>query len=183
MILNDAQRKCIYALEKHRMILITKDRQQGITTMLLSHALNLSVEKINHMAMFVCVNEALKRHCQSVVRSMMLNCPGILCKSGKSSCMQFSNGSAIRFTTSREILKCGRSLNHDLIIIDEGAYMDELQDVTTCVIPTLMHGNGQFIIASTPSHEDHYFTKLCKDASSGEKKNDSMFNLVNTMCS
>jgi len=73
----------------------------------------------------------------------------------------FNNGSKIIASSSNQDSIKGVSL--DVLIVDEAAYVKNMEEVICGLYPTLKP-NSTVILSSTPNINDSYFSKLWKDS-------------------
>lgn len=139
-------------------IIIAKPRQMLMSTLLLAHAIKLSVLGDEHKTVFVLHNSSAISSAISKLRNI-LDCSGI--EADVSARLVKIGTSEIRFTSASSHSLAGYSC--DTLILDECAYFKKLDDDLGRLFPVLKNG-GQLILSSTP-RKDSFFNLmfLCED--------------------
>lgn len=151
-----------------RYNIILKARQLGISTIVAGYVswMMLFYKEKNILVMATKQNTAIE--IVDKVRDMVESVPEFLriarVTTNNRTKFELSNGSKIQgVPTSKD---AGRGQALSLLIIDEAAFVENMEDLWTGLLPTISTG-GRCIALSTPSGVGNWFHKTYSDAESG----------------
>lgn len=173
------QKKSVRAFKKYDRVIYRKCRQSGISTLTGAYALWLAMFYPNRKVLIVSKRDEdaigyLNRNVKFVYEYLpewmhkIFGDP----RSGKSRkyappksynehTIEFLHGSDIKsLTSSKDTL---RSNTASLVIIDEAAFIDHMEEMWTAGQPTLMHG-GRVIVISTTNGKGNWYHNTWEDA-------------------
>lgn len=173
------QKKSVKAFKKHDRVIYRKCRQSGISTLTGAYALWLAMFYPNRKVLIVSKRDEdainyLSRNVKFVYEYLpewmhrIFGDP----RSGKSRkytppksynehTIEFFHGSDIKsLTSSKDTL---RSNTASLVIIDEAAFIADMEAMWTAGQPTLMHG-GRVIVISTTNGKGNWYHNTWEDA-------------------
>lgn len=162
------QERTLLQLQQHRLTVIGKSRQMGISTLVGSFALLEMIFKSNYKVLIIATTQDVAKNLLHKVRIMYSNLPVWLRpKVVDDSKLQlsFTNGSSIKAVSSSK--HAGRSEALSLLIIDEAAFIERIDDIWTASQLTLATG-GSAILLSTPNGQGNLFHRLFAQAETGE---------------
>lgn len=149
-------------------LIILKSRQLGISTLIAGYALWMILFQNDKNCLVVAIDQNTSKNLVTKVKVMFDNLPSWLklkaVESNKLS-IRLSNGSQIKAVSSTGT--AGRSEALSLVIIDECAFIDGVEDIWASVQQTLNTG-GQGILLSTPNGVGNLFHKIWTKAEVGE---------------
>lgn len=147
----DFQNTCLESFEKHRLNIVLKSRQLGLSTICAAYAVWMMIYQKDKNVLVVATKLSTAINFIKKVRTIVENLPKwLLLPKFEPSKQQitFSNGSSIKaIPTSPD---AGRSEALSLLIIDEAAWIRDFDDIWTGLAPTFSTG-GRAIILSTPN--------------------------------
>jgi len=169
--LYDFQEKTLDALKHHDYNIILKSRQLGISTLSAGYSLWTMVFGEDKNILVIATKQEVAKNLVTKVRVMHDNLPSWL--KGKSVednklSLRFANGSQIKAISSGG--DAGRSEALSLLIIDEAAFVDRIEEIWASSQQTLATG-GKAIILSTPNGVGNFFHKSWTDAMAGGQFN------------
>lgn len=153
----------------HDFNIVLKSRQMGISTLVSAYSLWLMIFNKDKNILVISTKQEVAKEIVSKVRFANDNLPSWLkvqCIEDNKLSLKFKNGSRILATSSAG--DAGRSFALSLLIMDEAAFIDGVDEIWTAAYPTLSTG-GRAIILSTPNGVGNFFHKMWKDAEA--KKN------------
>lgn len=154
--------------------IVLKSRQMGISTLVSAYSLWLMLFHTDKNILVISKTQEVAKEIVSKVRFANDNLPSWLkvqsLDNNKLS-LKLKNGSRILAVSSAS--DAGRSFALSLLIIDEAAFIDKIDEIWTAAYPTLSTG-GRAIVLSTPNGVGNLFHKMWKDAEA--KKNN--FNTI-----
>tara|TARA_R100001591_G_scaffold91591_1_gene97360 strand:+ start:1115 stop:1714 length:600 start_codon:yes stop_codon:yes gene_type:complete len=148
--LYDFQEKTIDEFEGHRMNIILKARQLGISTLTAGYALWMMTFFQDKNILVIATKQDTAKNLVTKVRVMHANLPSWLkqrCVEDNKLSLRYVNGSQIKAVSSGP--EAARSEALSLLILDEAAFIDKIDDIWTASQATLTTG-GQCIALSTP---------------------------------
>ena len=153
----------------YRFTVILKARQLGISTITAAYCVWLMLFHRDKNVLVIATKHATAANLVKKVKHIMKNLPEWLkiskIKIDNRTSFELSNGSQIKpASTSGD---AGRSEALSLLVIDEAAHIDGLQELWTGLYPTLSTG-GRCIALSTPNGVGNWFHKTYIDADEGE---------------
>ena len=153
----------------HRFNIILKGRQLGLSTIVAAYVVWLLLFHRDKNVLVIATKFATATNLVKKVKSIMKNLPDWLriadIKIDNRSSFELSNGSQIKAgSTSGD---AGRSEALSLLVVDEAAHVDGLDELWTGLYPTLSTG-GRCIALSTPNGVGNWFHKTYINAEEGE---------------
>ena len=163
------QQKTLESLIDNRCNIILKSRQLGISTLTAGHSLWLMLFHKDKNILVIATTQDVAKNLVTKVREMHDNLPswlkGKALEDNKLS-LRFGNGSQIKAVSS--MAHAGRSEALSLLIIDEAAFVDRIDDIWASSQQTLATGGGA-IILSTPNGIGNFFHKTWIKAEEGSE--------------
>ena len=161
------QETTLNAMQNNRYSVILKSRQLGISTLTAGFSLWAMLFKSDYNVLVIATKQDVAKNLVTKVRVMHDNLPSWL--KGKSVednklSLRFKNGSQIKAVSSKG--DAGRSEALSLLVIDEAAFIDRIDDIWTAAQQTLATGGGA-IMLSTPNGTGNLFHKTWVDAEAG----------------
>jgi len=172
--LYDFQEKSINEFQEHRMNIILKARQLGISTITAGYALWMMTFHQDKNILVIATKQEVAKNLVTKVRVMHANLPSWLkqpCVEDNKLNLRYRNGSQIKAVSSSG--EAARSEALSLLILDEAAFIDKIDTIWTAAQSTLTTG-GQCIALSTPNGVGNWFHKTWVDAEEGR----GMFNPI-----
>lgn len=162
------QERTLTELEQHRFNVILKARQMGISTLVAGYALWLMLFQSDKKVLVVSLKRAVARNLVDKVKLMHELLPAWLQEStieDNALSLSFANGSKIfaESTTGNS----GRSESLSLLIIDEAAFIRDIEKLWTSAKLTLDVGKGHAVVLSTPNGIGGFYHKVWADAVNG----------------
>jgi len=168
------QEKSLVDLKTHDYNIILKSRQLGISTLTAGYALWLMTFHQDKNILVIATTQEVAKNLVTKVRVMYENLPSwlkpIAIEDNKLS-LRFKNGSQIKAVSSAST--SGRSEALSLLIIDEAAFIDRIEEIWGSAQQTLATG-GQAIILSTPNGTGNFFHKTW----AGAEERSNPFNTI-----
>ncbi len=167
-----AQEALIDSFLSNRFNVINKARQIGVTTTCAAYILWLTWFHKDKNVLIVSKDREDASAVVKKVRDMMIRMPKFLQQMTYLTVdnvfsLEFANGSRIKsMSTSR---KSGRSEAVSLLLVDEAAHIDAIQELWTSIKPSVSTG-GSIIVTSTPGGVQNLFHELCRDAMNTPEK-------------
>ena len=165
------QEKSLEELKDNRYNIILKSRQLGISTLTAGYALWKMIFKSDFNCLVIATKQDVAKNLVTKVRVMNENLPkwlkGQTVEDNKLS-LKYGNGSQIKAISSKG--DAGRSEALSLLIFDEAAFIDKIDDIWTAAQQTLATG-GDCIALSTPNGVGNWFHKQWVDAEAGGEFN------------
>lgn len=145
------QDDCIGAFEKHRMNIVLKARQLGLSTVTAAYATWLALFHKDKTILVIATKMSTASQFLKKVKVMLeylpvwLVLPEVTVTGTE---IKFDNGSTVvAIPTSAD---AGRSMALSLLICDEAAWIQKMEDIWTGLSPTISEG-GNVILLSTPN--------------------------------
>ena len=165
------QEKSLDQLKDNRYNIILKSRQLGISTLTAGYSLWRMIFKSDFNCLVIATKQDVAKNLVTKVRVMNENLPkwlkGQTVEDNKLS-LKYGNGSQIKAISSKG--DAGRSEALSLLIFDEAAFIDKIDDIWTAAQQTLATG-GDCIALSTPNGVGNWFHKQWVDAEAGGEFN------------
>lgn len=168
--LYEFQEKALSDLVNHDLNIILKSRQMGISTLTAAYSLWLMTFYTDKNILIISITQETAKEIVTRVRFANDNLPNWLkvpCIEDNRLSLRLKNGSAIKAVSSAGT--AGRSAALSLLIIDEAAFIDNIEEIWLSSQYTLSTG-GRAIILSTPNGVGNFFHKTWVAAESGENK-------------
>ena len=165
------QENVLTSMRDNRYNVILKSRQLGISTLSAGYALWCMIFKPDFNVLVIATKQDVAKNLVTKVRVMNDNLPtwlkGTATEDNKLS-LRYKNGSQIKAVSSKG--DAGRSEALSLLIIDEAAFVDRIDEIWASAQQTLATGGGA-IILSTPNGTGNFFHKTWVDAEAGGQWN------------
>lgn len=154
------QEKVLTLYQMHEYCIINKSRQLGISTLVSAYALWLMLFQKDKNVLVVATTQATAKNMVTKVRFAYQNLPTWL-KIGHVEDNRLSlrliNGSQIKAVSAAG--DATRSESVSLLVIDEAAFIDRIEEIFTAAQQTLATG-GRCIALSTPNGVGNWFHKM-----------------------
>ena len=158
------QDKVVNEFQEHRMNVILKARQLGISTLTAGYSLWMMTFQQDKNILVIATKQEVAKNLVTKVRVMHANLPSWLkqrCVEDNKLNLRYRNGSQIKAVSSGP--EAARSEALSLLILDEAAFIDKIDEIWTAAQSTLTTG-GQCIALSTPNGVGNWFHKTWVDA-------------------
>jgi hypothetical protein len=159
------QKQLLKDFHDYRYNVILKSRQMGISTIVSGYVawMMLFHKEKNILVMATKQNTAIE--IVDKVRDIIQSVPDFLklatVSTNNRTKFELSNGSKIQGTPTSKDAGRGQALS--LLIIDEAAFVDDMEELWTGLLPTVSTG-GRCIALSTPNGVGNWFHKTYSDA-------------------
>lgn len=162
------QERTLKELIENDYNIILKSRQLGISTLVAGYALWMCMFQNDKNILVIATKQEVAKNLVLKVREMYKNLPVWLRKNAQTVednklSMRFANGSQIKAVASSP--DAGRSESLSLLIIDEAAFIDDIDEIWASAQQTLATG-GKCIALSTPNGTGNWFHKQWMNAES-----------------
>jgi len=164
------QEKALDDIQSHRYEIILKSRQLGISTLVAGYALHQMTFKEDFNVLVIATSRDVAKNMVTKVRVMYDYLPSWLKEQTDTDnklSLRFKNGSQIKAISSTP--QSGRSEALSLLIFDEAAFIDYIDDIWIAAQQTLATG-GRCIALSTPNGTGNWFHKQWKFSEEGSTK-------------
>lgn len=168
------QDEALEDFENYRFNIILKARQMGISTLIAGYSLQQTQFNENKKILIIATKQEVARNIVEHYKFMYSQLPSYL----QSPTVELNkltvrhvNGSFIKATSSSG--DAGRSEAISLLIIDEAAFIQNVEEIWTSAQATISTG-GRVIVLSTPNGQGGWFHKMCVGAEEGTNG----FNLI-----
>jgi len=165
--LYDFQETTLTEFKDNRYNIILKSRQLGISTLTAGYSLWKMLFKPDFNVLVIATKQDVAKNLVTKVRVMHENLPkwlkGSILEDNKLS-LRLTNGSQIKAISSKA--DAGRSEALSLLVLDEAAFIDRIDEIWTAAQQTLATGGGA-IMLSTPNGTGNLFHKTWCDAEAG----------------
>tara|TARA_R110000822_G_scaffold156489_1_gene296303 strand:- start:28 stop:1635 length:1608 start_codon:yes stop_codon:yes gene_type:complete len=164
----DFQDQLLEDLEKHRFNVVLKARQMGISTIVAAHIAWLMIFHKHKNVLILCTKLQTATNLVKKVKEMVKNLPewmqiAKIIVDNRTS-FELSNGSQIKASSTSG--DAGRSEALSLLVLDEAAFIPDLDEIWTGIYPTISTG-GRCIALSTPNGVGNWFHTAYVDSESG----------------
>lgn len=162
--LYEFQEDTLLKLRDNRYNIILKSRQMGISTLTAGYALWSMIFKEDFKVLVIATTQEVAKNLVTKVRVMHDNLPSWLRSSSMEDnklSLHLSNGSQIKAVSSKS--DSARSEALSLLVIDEAAFIDRVDDIWVSAQQTLATG-GSAIMLSTPNGTGNLFHKTWESA-------------------
>lgn len=162
------QEKSLKDIAENDYNIILKSRQLGISTLTAGYALWLMIFNSDKNVLVIATKQEVAKNLVLKVRTMHDLLPSWLksqCIEDNKLSLRFKNGSQIKAVSAAA--DAGRSESLSLLIIDEAAFIDYIDEIWASAQQTLANG-GRAIILSTPNGTGNFFHKTWVGAETGE---------------
>lgn len=164
------QEKVLNQFQKNNYTIILKSRQLGISTLVAGFSLWLMLFHKDKNIICIATKQDTAKNMITKVRFMYDNLPSWLRGSEKplennKLSLKLTNGSLVKAVSAAG--DAGRSEAVSLLIIDEGAFIDNIEEIFASAQQTLSTGGGCLVL-STPNGTGNWFHKTWQKAEMGE---------------
>ena len=167
----DFQDQLITDFNDHRFNVILKARQLGISTTVAAYVVWMMMFHRDKNVLVIATKFTTAANLVKKVKAMIKNLPPWIRISNISidnrTSFELANGSQIKASSTSG--DAGRSEALSLLVVDEAAHVDGLEELWTGLYPTLSTG-GRCVALSTPNGVGNWFHQTYTDAE--EEKND-----------
>ena len=164
------QEKSLTQFKDNDYNIILKSRQLGISTLTAGYTLWGMIFNADFNALVIAIKQDTAKNLVTKIRVMHENLPswlkGQVLEDNKLS-LRLKNGSQVKAVSSSP--DAGRSEALSLLVIDEAAFIDGIDEIWTSAQQTLATG-GRCIALSTPNGVGNWFHKEWVKAENGENK-------------
>jgi len=167
-VLYEFQQEVLYSLKDHDYNIILKSRQLGISTLVGAYSLWLMMFNSDKNILVIATKQEVAKNLVTKVRIMHENLPSWLknsCVEDNKLSLKFKNGSQIKAVSSSP--DAGRSEALSLLIIDEAAFVESIDEIWASAQQTLATG-GRSIVLSTPNGVGGFFHRTWAEAELGQ---------------
>lgn len=164
----DFQIDTLRQFQKNTHNVVLKSRQLGISTLVAGYSLWLMLFHSDKNILVIATKQGVAKNLVTKVRVMHQNLPSWLrgkCIEDNKLGLMFENGSLIKAESSSP--EAGRSEALSLLVMDEAAFIPDINDIWASAALTLATG-GDSIILSTPNGVGNLFHKMWKSTEDGE---------------
>lgn len=162
------QDECIHDFQEHRLNIVLKSRQLGLSTVSAAYAVWMAIFYKDKNILVIATKLPTAMNFIKKVRFAIENLPDWLLLPKYEPTKQqisFSNGSQITAIPTSD--DAGRSEALSLLIIDEAAFIRDFDTIWTGLAPTFSTG-GSAIILSTPNGVGGQYYRLWTEAEAGQ---------------
>ncbi len=164
----DFQDQLLVDLEQHRFNVVLKARQMGISTIVAAHIVWLMMFHKHKNVLVLATKLSTATNLVKKVKEMVKTLPDWMqiakITVDNRTSFELSNGSQIKASSTSG--DAGRSEALSLLVMDEAAFIDGLEDLWTGLYPTISTG-GRCIALSTPNGVGNWFHTTYTDSESG----------------
>ena len=164
------QEKCLREFKENRYNIILKSRQLGISTLSAGYALWMMLFHNDKNILVIATGKDVAKNLVTKVRVMYDGLPSWLktkVEETNKLSLRFANGSQIKAIAATE--SAGRSEALSLLIMDEAAFIDKVNEIWTAAQQTLATG-GDCIALSTPNGVGNWFHQQWVGAEDGSNE-------------
>jgi hypothetical protein len=161
------QDECVKAFLEHRLNIVLKSRQLGLSTVCAAYAVWMAIFQKDKNILVIATKLATAQNfikkCLVILQSLP---KWLLLPKFEPSKQQisFNNGSTIKAVPTSD--DAGRSEALSLLIVDEAAFIRDFDEIWTGLSPTISTG-GRAIILSTPNGVGGQYYRLWTEAEAG----------------
>ena len=163
----DFQEKTLRDFHEHRYNVILKARQLGLSTLTAGYTLWMMTFHQDKNVLVIATKQDTAKNLVTKIRVMHANLPSWVkqqCVEDNKLSLRYANGSQVKAISSKE--DAGRSEALSLLILDEAAFIDKIDEIWTAAQQTLSTG-GSCIALSTPNGVGNWFHKTWVGAEEG----------------
>lgn len=162
------QDDCVQDFIDHRLNIILKSRQLGMSTLVAGYAVWLAIFQRDKNILIIATKLSVAQNFIKKVKTMIRSIPKWLVLpeiiSNNKQLIEFSHGSTIKAIPTSD--DAGRSEALSLLIIDEAAFVRNFDELWTGLYPTISTG-GRVILLSTPNGVGGQYYQIYTDAEAG----------------
>ena len=163
------QESTLTQFHESRYNIILKSRQTGISTLTAGFSLWKMLFNQDFNVLVIATKQEVAKNLVTKVRFMHDNLPSWLkgqTEEDNKLSLRLKNGSQIKATSAAG--DAGRSEALSLLVIDEAAFIDNVEEIWTSAQSTLSTGGGA-IVLSTPNGVGNWFHKVWLQGQAGEQ--------------
>lgn len=151
------QKAMIMNFEESKATIIKSCRQSGKSLITLAYAYWAAL--FHQKSVLIIVPKSASYECLVKYLYKNIEEENVPCKVKNKNCIEFADGGLINFSIPRGTTGCGRSF--DMMILDDMAFMDNIEEFWNCVYPIVSCSkNSKIIVMSTPHKPDDLFYTL-----------------------
>lgn len=173
--LYDFQKDAIDSFQNHRFNIILKARQLGLSTITAAYVAWLMMFHREKNVLVIATKFSTAANLVKKVKAIIKHLPEWVSISkveiDNRTSFQLSNGSQIKASSTSG--DAGRSEALSLLVVDEAAHIDALEELWVGLYPTLSTG-GRCIALSTPNGVGNWFHKTYTEATLGDNDFETM---------
>lgn len=165
--LYDFQERTLLDLNEHRFNIILKSRQTGISTLVAGYSLWNMLFNQDFNVLVIATKQEVAKNLVTKVRVMNDYLPNWLKQRAVEDnrlSLRYANGSQIKAISASP--DAGRSEALSLLVFDEAAFIEKVEDIWVSSQSTLSTG-GSAIILSTPNGVGGFFHKMWTESENG----------------
>ena len=169
-LLYDFQEKTLSEFIEHDYNIVLKARQLGMSTLVAAYSLWLMTFRSDKNILVIATKQDTGKNLVTKVRVMHANLPSWLkqpCVEDNKLSLRYKNGSQVKAVSSKE--EAGRSEALSLLILDEAAFIEKIDQIWTSAQQALATG-GRCITLSTPNGVGNWFHRTWMDAEDSVNK-------------
>jgi len=162
------QDECVRSLTKHRLNIVLKSRQLGLSTVCAAYAVWMAIFQKDKNILVIATKLPTAMNFIKKVSVILQNIPKWLLLPKYEPSKQaivFSNGSTIKAIPTSD--DAGRSEALSLLIVDEAAFIRDFDEIWAGLSPTISTG-GDVVILSTPNGVGGQYYRLWTEAVAGQ---------------
>src|SRR3990167_3462158 len=166
------QKDLIKDLMDYRFTAVLKARQLGISTITQAYVLWLVLFHKGKNVLIIATKYNVASAFVRKTKDMYTKLPYWLKQIAKiadvnnRSAFNLTNDSMVKASTTSP--DAGRSEALSLLVIDEAAHIERMEELWAALYPTLSSTKGKCVVISTPCGAGNFFHKVCTEAKSGE---------------
>lgn len=161
------QEKTLTQFHTNRYNIILKSRQTGISTLTAAYSLWKMTFNEDYNVLVIAIKQEVAKNLVTKVRVMYENLPSwmrVPSEEHNKLSLRLTNGSQIKAVASSP--EAGRSEALSLLVFDEAAFIEDINEIWTSATPALSTG-GSCIALSTPNGVGNWFHKQWVGAEDG----------------
>jgi len=167
-VLYPFQEEVLNDFRANRFNIILKSRQLGLSTLVAGYICWLMTFYDEKNILVIATKQDVAKNLITKVRVMHQNLPSwmrVRAREDNKLSLVLENGSLVKCVSSSG--DSGRSEGLSLLVLDEGAFIDKIDEIWTAALPTLSTG-GDCIVLSTPNGVGNWFHQQWVKAVGGE---------------
>jgi hypothetical protein len=165
------QEECVREFRDNPKNIILKCRQMGISTLTAGYGMWLMTFHKDKSILVIATKQDVAKNLVTKVRFMNDNLPSWMRQKeveNNRTSLRLANGSQIKAVSASG--DAGRSEALSLLVVDEAAFIDQIDEIWTSVQSAMTHGGGNAIVLSTPNGMGNWFYRMWKESEEGVQK-------------
>ena len=161
------QKKIVRELQENRFNILRKFRQAGCTTIVAAYTLWMMLFRANTTIAVLSKDDEAAKEVLERIKIMYDEIPAILkpkIRYRNSHNLKLRNGSRLQAKAPSK--EAGRSISANLLIVDEGAFIEHIDTIWGAAYPVISTGGAAFIL-STVNGIGNWYYKMWQDAVRG----------------